>query len=129
VEIRVCDTPLTVERAAALAALAQSLVRHLLRTRPVLNTQRHLYVARYNKFQACRYGFDAQISDPIGLRQVPLRQIARELLAALAEDARANLAVPHGWNCSTPPWPERSFRRQLVAQASGHPQKPERCRP
>jgi len=88
VEIRICDTPLTVERAAALAALAQSLVRRLLRTRPVLNTQRQLHVARYNKFQACRYGFDAQISDPIGLRQVPLRQIARELLAALAEDAR-----------------------------------------
>ena len=50
VEIRVCDTPLTVERATALAALAQSLVHHLLRTRPVLSTQLQLYVARYNKF-------------------------------------------------------------------------------
>ena len=88
VEIRVCDTPLTVERAAALAALAQSLVHHLLRTRPALNTQRHLYVARYNKFQACRYGFNGQVSDPIGERQVPLRQSARELLAVLVEDAR-----------------------------------------
>lgn len=89
VEIRVCDTPLTVERAAALAALAQSLVRHLLRTRPVLNTPLHLHVARYNKFQACRYGFDAQISDPVGQRQVPLGQIARQLLALLVDDARA----------------------------------------
>jgi hypothetical protein len=88
VEIRVCDTPLTVERAAALAALAQALVRHLLRTRPVLDTPRHLHVARYNKFQACRYGYEAQLSDPIGRRQVPLRQVASELLAALAEDAR-----------------------------------------
>ena len=79
---------MTVERAAALAALAQRLVRHLLRTRPALNTQRQLYVARYNKFQACRYGFDGRISDPVSLRQVPLRQIARELLAALVEDAR-----------------------------------------
>ncbi len=87
VEIRVCDTPLTVERAAALAALAQSLVRHLLRTRPALDTQRHLHVARYNKFQACRYGLDALISDPVGRRQLPLRQIGRQLLAVLAEDA------------------------------------------
>ncbi|HAY27693.1 MAG TPA: YbdK family carboxylate-amine ligase [Candidatus Accumulibacter phosphatis] len=87
VEIRVCDTPLTVERAAALAALAQGLVRHLLRTRPALNTQQHLHVARYNKFQACRYGLDARISHPIGLRQVSLRQIAGELLVVLAEDA------------------------------------------
>jgi carboxylate-amine ligase len=89
VEIRVCDTPLTVERAAALAALAQSLVHHLLRTRPRLDAQGHLQVARYNKFQACRYGFEAQISDPVGRRQVPLRTLARELLTVLAEDARA----------------------------------------
>ncbi|SBT05136.1 Carboxylate-amine ligase Daro_2114 [Candidatus Accumulibacter aalborgensis] len=89
VEIRVCDTPLTVERATALAALAQSLVHHLLRTRPVLSTQLQLYVARYNKFQACRYGFDAQISDPVSRRQVPLRQIARESFRLLVDDARA----------------------------------------
>ena len=69
--------------------LIKALVRHLLRTRPVLDTPRHLHVARYNKFQACRYGYEAQLSDPIGRRQVPLRQVASELLAVLAEDARA----------------------------------------
>jgi carboxylate-amine ligase len=34
VELRVCDTPLTIEQASSLAALAQSLARWLLRTRP-----------------------------------------------------------------------------------------------
>ncbi|MFZ2854650.1 MAG: YbdK family carboxylate-amine ligase [Rhodocyclaceae bacterium] len=87
VEIRVCDTPLTIERATALAALAQSLAHYLLRTRPALATALYLHVARYNKFQACRYGFAAQLSDPLLQRQVPLQEVAQELFAVLAEDA------------------------------------------
>ena len=89
VEIRVCDTPLTVQLAASLAALAQCLARYLLRTRPAFNARLHLHVARYNKFQACRYGFDAQLSDPIRQQQVPLRQALGELLETLDEDAQA----------------------------------------
>ncbi|MBS1197389.1 MAG: Enzymatic protein of unknown function [Proteobacteria bacterium] len=88
VEIRVCDTPLTIERAAALAALAQSLARHLLRTRPAINTGLQLHVARYNKFQACRYGFDAQISDPLLRKQIGIKDWLGELLDQLSEDAR-----------------------------------------
>lgn len=92
VEIRVCDTPLSIETATALAALAQCTARYLLRTRgerPPINTHLQLYVARYNKFQACRYGFDAMLSDPIAQKQEPLRVILHELLTALAEDAEA----------------------------------------
>lgn len=89
VEIRVCDTPLTVQHAAALAALAQCLVRYLLRTRPAFDAQPHLHVARYNKFQACRYGFDAQISDPVKQQQMPLRESLRDLFELLREDAMA----------------------------------------
>lgn len=87
VEIRVCDTPLTLERATALAALAQCLAHHLLRTRPPLHTGLNLHVARYNKFQACRYGFAAQISDPLQRRQVGMKEWLRELLGQLNEDA------------------------------------------
>ena len=87
VEIRVCDTPLTVELATALAALAQCLSRFLLRTRPEFNTREQLYVARYNKFQACRYGFDAMLSEPIERRQIPLKVVLLELLDLLSEDA------------------------------------------
>ncbi|MDD3355183.1 YbdK family carboxylate-amine ligase, partial [Zoogloea sp.] len=64
VEIRVCDTPLTVDRATELAALAQSLCRWLLRARPPIHPPMQALVARYNKFQACRYGFDAMLADP-----------------------------------------------------------------
>ena len=91
VEIRVCDTPLSIETATALAALAQCLTRYLLRTRsenPPINTRLQLYVARYNKFQACRYGLDAMLSDPVALCQVSLRESLARLLDDISEDAR-----------------------------------------
>jgi hypothetical protein len=88
VEIRVCDTPLSIESATALAALAQALSRWLLRTRPDLQVARQVHVARYNKFQACRYGMAAMISDPVALGQRPLRESLAELLELLAADAR-----------------------------------------
>ncbi|MDR1709791.1 MAG: glutamate--cysteine ligase [Candidatus Accumulibacter sp.] len=88
VEIRVCDTPLDIVRAVALAAFAQALSRRLLRERPALGAAQALHVARYNKFQACRYGFDAQISDPRRRAQEPLRASLKALLETLDADAR-----------------------------------------
>ena len=88
VEIRVCDTPLSIEQATSLAALAQSLSRWLLRTRPLLHTAKQAHVARYNKFQACRYGLDAMVSDPVNLCQTPLKQTLTDLLEAVSDDAR-----------------------------------------
>jgi glutamate---cysteine ligase / carboxylate-amine ligase len=68
VEVRIFDTPLTVEMAAALAALVQTLAVHLLnsdaeKATPVgdLASTR---VYGYNRFQACRFGFDAQLANP-----------------------------------------------------------------
>ncbi|EXI70549.1 MAG: Carboxylate-amine ligase YbdK [Candidatus Accumulibacter sp. SK-11] len=46
-----------------------------------------MHVARYNKFQACRYGMAAMISDPVALGQRPLRESLAELLELLAADA------------------------------------------
>ena len=89
VEIRVCDTPLDIAQASALAAFAQCLARHLLRKRPPYNAGLHLHVARYNKFQACRYGLGAQLSSPANRAQEPLRDALAELLDDLAEDAAA----------------------------------------
>jgi carboxylate-amine ligase len=80
VEIRICDTPLTVERAAQLAAYAQTLAADLLseRTeRPLLPLYR---VYGYNRFQACRFGLDAEIVDAHARAHVVLRD---DLLATL----------------------------------------------
>ena len=97
VEIRVCDTPLTIEQATSLAALAQSLSRWLLRNRPELHTAKQAHVARYNKFQACRYGLDAMISDPVALCQTSLKQSLAGLLEDVTRDAQ-ELGCEHWLN-------------------------------
>src|SRR5688572_11555045 len=61
VEIRVFDTPLTVERAALVAAYAQSLARHILADRPLAPSRDVYLVYNYNRFQACRYGLESSI--------------------------------------------------------------------
>jgi carboxylate-amine ligase len=65
VEIRVCDTPLTVEKAADLAAYAQALASWLVAERPA-QLSPDLYLAySYNRFQACRYGLQGNFIDPV----------------------------------------------------------------
>lgn len=63
VEIRVCDTPVTVALAADLATLVQAIARLFLETRPALDTalQYDLYAA--NRFMAARFGYEATILD------------------------------------------------------------------
>ncbi|MBS0359273.1 MAG: glutamate--cysteine ligase [Proteobacteria bacterium] len=72
VELRICDTPLTVKKAAELAAYAQALCYWLLETRPVLS--RDIYLTyMINKFRAARYGLNAIIVEP-GKPQMPLAE-------------------------------------------------------
>ena len=46
-------------------------------------------VARYNKFQACRFGFAAELADPIRRRTEPLGETLPALIDTLAGDADA----------------------------------------
>ncbi len=50
IEIRVCDTPLTIEKAAALAAYAQALARHLMLDRPSAPSLDVYRVYSFNRF-------------------------------------------------------------------------------
>lgn len=87
VEIRVFDTPLTVERAALIAAYAQSLARHILNDRP-LAPLRDVYVLyNYNRFQACRYGLQGKIVNAYTQQHVILKDDILEMLDRIA---------PHG---------------------------------
>ncbi|HEY6824738.1 MAG TPA: YbdK family carboxylate-amine ligase [Steroidobacteraceae bacterium] len=87
VEIRVFDTPLTVERAALVAAYAQTLARHILTERP-LAPSRDVYVLyNYNRFQACRYGLAAKIVDAYTQRHVDLKEEVLETLTLIAQHA------------------------------------------
>jgi carboxylate-amine ligase len=81
IEVRVCDTPLTVERAAQLAAYAQALAAYHLAERPREPTRETYLVNSHNRFEACRYGFRGEMVDPYaGVK----RRIGDDILEALA---------------------------------------------
>jgi carboxylate-amine ligase len=86
IEIRICDTPLTMEGAAQLAAYAQTLAAHLLanRRRGPLEPQYRVY--GYNRFQACRFGYEAQLIDPYARTSVRLREHLLDTLERIAPD-------------------------------------------
>ena len=73
VEIRICDTPLTVERAAQLAGYAQTLAADLLENREERKLLPQYRVYGYNRFEACRFGFEAELVDPYSRTHVVLR--------------------------------------------------------
>ena len=87
VEIRVFDTPLTVERAALLAAYIQALARHILTDRP-FPPSRDVYVLyNHNRFQACRYGLAGQLVDAYNQRRVTIKDDILDMLRLLAPHA------------------------------------------
>lgn len=89
VEIRVCDTPLSLQMAAALAAYAQALARRLLRERQVLNGDDHYLAYASNRFNACRYGLDAELIDVASGSRRLLADDVLETIDSLADDAVA----------------------------------------
>lgn len=86
IELRVCDTPLTVERAAALAGYLQALCRHLLARKEEAPVEDDYLVYNYNRFQACRFGLEGTVTLPKTYDNVPLRE---DILATLEK------MVPH----------------------------------
>ncbi|HET7776126.1 MAG TPA: YbdK family carboxylate-amine ligase [Azospira sp.] len=83
VEVRICDTPLDVDTAAALAAFVQALAFWLLveRPHPSHEVEEGLYlVYGYNRFQATRFGFEATLVDP---RSQHSRTLRDDLLITL----------------------------------------------
>src|SRR5260221_9792323 len=87
VEIRVCDTPLSVDRAAAIAAYAQALARYLRLERPWAISAEAYLVYSYNRFQACPYGMEANLIDPCDGSSASMRQDPPPALSRTAPPA------------------------------------------
>lgn len=87
VEIRICDTPLTLQRASALAAYAQTVCRYLLIERPFLIDESLYAVYTFNRFQASRFGFEGGLIDPLKKQKVLLREDFLDTLERLAPHA------------------------------------------
>lgn len=64
VEIRVCDTPLTMKKAVTVVAYIQALSLYLLEEKPITISPDLYYIYNYNRFEASRYGLDGHLIDP-----------------------------------------------------------------
>ena len=84
IELRVCDTPLTVERAAALACYLQAICSRLLERVEPMPTEDDYLVYTFNRFQACRFGLDGTMVNP---QTRESRTIREDILATLRKVA------------------------------------------
>lgn len=111
VEIRICDTPLTLDSAAMLAAYAQMLAWQHFETGQPLPDDRQALTYSYNRFQACRFGFDGVVVNPGTAGQTLLLE---DLLATLGElqDAAEALGVK--------PWLKALREKALTRKTDSH---------
>lgn len=87
IEIRVCDTPLTVGHAADLAAYLQALCRYLMVERPIVPVKDDYLVYNFNRFQACRFGTEGILVDPKTSEHRTLSDDILETLALIEQHA------------------------------------------
>ena len=80
IEVRVMDTPLSVERAAAIAAYLQCVARWLVLERPFEPVEDDYLAYTYNRFQACRFGLAGEVVDPRTTEHRPLREVIEQTL-------------------------------------------------
>jgi glutamate---cysteine ligase / carboxylate-amine ligase len=88
IEVRVFDTPLTVERAAVMAAYVQAICRMLLENLEPPASEDIYVTYNYNRFQACRFGLEGQLIDGTTGAVRPLHQAVLETLDVCRPFAR-----------------------------------------
>lgn len=87
IELRVCDTPLSVEKAAALACYLQALCRWLREEKPFEPIEDDYLVYTFNRFQACRFGLAGEVVDPKSKQRSKLRDDILRTLTRIGEHA------------------------------------------
>jgi carboxylate-amine ligase len=94
IEVRVLDTPLTIEKASALAALIQCLARWISHDKPFELHEDDYLPYTFNRFQACRFGLEGTFVDPKSGEHRSLREDLNVTLHALEPHAVALKAEP-----------------------------------
>ncbi len=88
VEVRVMDTPLTLERAINIAGFIQAISHWLLEERPYKHKAEDYLIYRFNRFQACRYGLEGTLTDVSTGEQRTIGEDILRLLDKLERYAR-----------------------------------------
>ncbi|HUN93475.1 MAG TPA: YbdK family carboxylate-amine ligase [Burkholderiaceae bacterium] len=89
IEVRVFDTPLTVDRAAQLAAYVQAICAFLADQRVFPQSEDIYLTYSYNRFQACRFGLEGQLIDPLAGSVVAVHQDVIATVERIRPYARA----------------------------------------
>lgn len=88
VELRICDSPLHLRKAAIMAAYAQALTAFLLDTRPAIDAKMY-FAYKFNRFFAMRYGLHALMFDVNTESEQPLIELILKTLALLKPYAKS----------------------------------------
>ena len=121
IELRVCDTPLTVERAAALACYLQALCRYLLERKEPAPAEDDYLVYNYNRFQACRFGLDGAIVHPKNHETLSIREDILSTLRNMepyAERLGSLPALEHLYHATHAGSDAHYLRQEYVASGS-----------
>ena len=122
IEVRVLDTPLTIEKAAAMAGFVQCLARWLRIERPFTPAEDDYLPYTFNRFQACRFGLDGTFVDPKTGEHRTLRDDIQATFAALevhamelqAEGAIALLRAELAGDGNDASWIRNTFERERL---------------
>ncbi len=97
VEVRVCDTPGSLDDALGIAALVHSLVRALSEEIDAGTYQHdcHPMMVRQNKWRAARYGMDARLVDSFTFEPHPARDVVTRLVEHLRPTAERLECQPY----------------------------------
>ena len=87
IELRVCDTPLTVDGPPRWRATCRHLPLPARRSEPFEPGEDDYLVYTFNRFQACRFGLDGEIVDPQTKQRGKLRDDILRTLARVDEHA------------------------------------------
>jgi carboxylate-amine ligase len=89
IEVRVCDTPITIHKACIIASYIYLLSNYFLRNQELLKDSKiNRYTYSYNKFQAARYGFDGIIvRDVRGSNKISIADDIQNTLVLLKDFA------------------------------------------
>ena len=88
IELRVCDTPLSVDTAAALACYLQALCRNLLQRTEEAPIEDDYLVYTYNRFQACRFGLNGTMVHPRDHTALSIREDILATMRRIEPDAQ-----------------------------------------
>ena len=94
IEVRVMDTPLTITKAAHIAAYIQTLGRWIQAEHPFVPQEDDYLVYTFNRFQACRFGFDGTFVDPATREHRTLREDLLRVIVKLEDHAIALKSDP-----------------------------------